>query len=230
MGQYLFKENDKIEFRTLIMAFENQNVELISKLINKVDITKYYDGLTILHYVILFSINYIDINTRNKLYELIYPLIPKLREKVIKRDGELMVKNRYGSEIYDIEFYGYSFDEKKDSYFKYSCLNSDTIFKGKIRNSTPIMLIHILMACFKNSNINFVLLEKMVESNNENLLEQKNELEINKKSCPICWVNELTILIEPCNHVCACKDCIKTIKVCPICRGNISNYKGIFIC
>ncbi len=51
-----------------------------------------------------------------------------------------------------------------------------------------------------------------------------------KLLCSICLDNTITLLIEPCNHICICDKCINSLvsKECPICRTNISATRKIY--
>ena len=49
--------------------------------------------------------------------------------------------------------------------------------------------------------------------------------------CIICIDSESTIMIKPCNHVCACSRCSKKIKKkCPICRGIVEGKERVYVC
>lgn len=49
--------------------------------------------------------------------------------------------------------------------------------------------------------------------------------------CIICLSNSSDTLIEPCNHLCLCRDCLASVRKstnkCPICRKPIANFKVI---
>lgn len=47
--------------------------------------------------------------------------------------------------------------------------------------------------------------------------------------CAICLVKPLEIVLNPCGHVCSCKDCVRNLKTCPLCRQVIENAKTVFI-
>ena len=51
-----------------------------------------------------------------------------------------------------------------------------------------------------------------------------------KLLCSICLDNAITLLIEPCNHICICDKCNNSLvtKECPICRTNISATRKIY--
>jgi hypothetical protein len=50
-----------------------------------------------------------------------------------------------------------------------------------------------------------------------------------KINCVICFSNERSHLIAPCNHLCCCSTCANQIKnECPICRRPISSIQRIF--
>jgi hypothetical protein len=42
-----------------------------------------------------------------------------------------------------------------------------------------------------------------------------------KRTCTICYENEIKVLLKPCNHLCVCSNCSKKIDNCPMCRENI---------
>lgn len=49
--------------------------------------------------------------------------------------------------------------------------------------------------------------------------------------CIICLSTTSDTLIEPCNHLCLCQDCLSSVQKstnkCPICRKPIANFKVI---
>ena len=49
--------------------------------------------------------------------------------------------------------------------------------------------------------------------------------------CIICLSSPSDTLIEPCNHLCLCRDCLSSVQKstnkCPICRKPIANFKVI---
>jgi hypothetical protein len=50
-----------------------------------------------------------------------------------------------------------------------------------------------------------------------------------KLNCPICFSNERSHLVTPCNHLCCCSTCATQIKdECPICRHPINSIQRIF--
>ncbi len=68
--------------------------------------------------------------------------------------------------------------------------------------------------------------------------EIKDHLEQNKNTCAICLDKPRNTVIQPCGHVLACEDCVKSIlakssiitpATCPICRKGISNYSKYYI-
>jgi hypothetical protein len=51
-----------------------------------------------------------------------------------------------------------------------------------------------------------------------------------KVLCSICYDSDVTLLLEPCNHICICQLCYNSLitKECPICRTNISATRKIY--
>ncbi|XP_076889325.1 BOI-related E3 ubiquitin-protein ligase 1-like [Bidens hawaiensis] len=39
-----------------------------------------------------------------------------------------------------------------------------------------------------------------------------------KSSCKACRVNEVSVLVMPCRHLCLCKECDGFVSVCPVCQ------------
>ena len=48
--------------------------------------------------------------------------------------------------------------------------------------------------------------------------------------CSICYDGAITLLLEPCNHICICELCYNSLitKECPICKTKISATKKVF--
>lgn len=51
-----------------------------------------------------------------------------------------------------------------------------------------------------------------------------------KAVCSICYDNSITLLLEPCNHVCMCHACYESLvsKECPMCKTNIATTRKIY--
>lgn len=49
--------------------------------------------------------------------------------------------------------------------------------------------------------------------------------------CSICYDDSISLLLEPCNHICMCDRCYKTLvkKECPVCKTEISSTKKVYI-
>lgn len=48
--------------------------------------------------------------------------------------------------------------------------------------------------------------------------------------CSICYDAPITVLLEPCNHICMCHVCYESLvkKECPICKTEISTTKKVY--
>ena len=51
-----------------------------------------------------------------------------------------------------------------------------------------------------------------------------------KMLCSVCYDGEITLLLEPCNHICICELCYNSLitKECPICKTGILMTKKVF--
>jgi len=51
-----------------------------------------------------------------------------------------------------------------------------------------------------------------------------------KAMCAVCYDNSITLLLEPCNHVCMCHACYDSLvsKECPICKTKITATRKIY--
>lgn len=51
-----------------------------------------------------------------------------------------------------------------------------------------------------------------------------------KAMCSICYDNPITLLLEPCNHVCMCHACYESLvsKECPMCKTKIAATRKIY--
>ena len=53
--------------------------------------------------------------------------------------------------------------------------------------------------------------------------------------CSVCLVEKVEVIIQPCSHVCLCRDCAKSIlekameKKCPICRRSIIKIQNVYL-
>ena len=55
-----------------------------------------------------------------------------------------------------------------------------------------------------------------------------------KGSCSVCLVETAEVIIQPCGHVCMCRDCSNTLmengdKKCPICRSKIKRIQNVYL-
>jgi Zinc finger, C3HC4 type (RING finger) len=55
-------------------------------------------------------------------------------------------------------------------------------------------------------------------------------LKENKILCSICYDSTITLLLEPCNHICICQLCYNSLisNDCPICKTKILATKKIY--
>lgn len=51
-----------------------------------------------------------------------------------------------------------------------------------------------------------------------------------RATCSVCYDNSISLLLEPCNHVCMCHVCYNTLetKKCPICKTPIETIRKIY--
>ena len=52
--------------------------------------------------------------------------------------------------------------------------------------------------------------------------------------CSVCLMEKVEIIIQPCGHVCLCRDCanclmLKDPKRCPICRRGIQKIQNVYL-
>ena len=52
--------------------------------------------------------------------------------------------------------------------------------------------------------------------------------------CSVCLAEIAEVVIQPCGHVCICRDCADTImenidRKCPICRGRIKRIQNVYL-
>jgi uncharacterized membrane-anchored protein len=55
-----------------------------------------------------------------------------------------------------------------------------------------------------------------------------------KGSCSVCLVEAAEVVIQPCGHVCICRDCANTLmehidNKCPICRSKIKRIQNVYL-
>jgi hypothetical protein len=51
-----------------------------------------------------------------------------------------------------------------------------------------------------------------------------------KMLCSVCYDGSITLLLEPCNHICICEQCYNSLiaKECPVCKTGILMTKKVF--
>jgi hypothetical protein len=50
-----------------------------------------------------------------------------------------------------------------------------------------------------------------------------------KRECVVCYDKEPTMAMIPCFHVCACEDCFRFLRECPMCRAPVFEAKRIYL-
>lgn len=85
---------------------------------------------------------------------------------------------------------------------------------------------------FKKYRERRIAVESTIPKYNKNhVLVPINALkEENKILCSICYDSAITLLLEPCNHICICELCYNSLisKECPICKTEILTTKKVF--
>ena len=59
-------------------------------------------------------------------------------------------------------------------------------------------------------------------------LDHKNQDLQDSRLCKICMDQEVSQVLDPCNHIVCCNNCINSIQTCPICRTNVESSKMIY--
>ncbi|XP_009887582.1 PREDICTED: E3 ubiquitin-protein ligase XIAP [Charadrius vociferus] len=50
-----------------------------------------------------------------------------------------------------------------------------------------------------------------------------------EKLCKICMAKDISVVLIPCGHLVACKECAEALHECPLCRANIMKRQEIFM-
>ncbi|KAM9274031.1 E3 ubiquitin-protein ligase XIAP isoform 1-T5 [Morus bassanus] len=50
-----------------------------------------------------------------------------------------------------------------------------------------------------------------------------------EKLCKICMAKDISVVLLPCGHLVACKECAEALNECPLCRTNIMKRQEIFM-
>jgi hypothetical protein len=50
-----------------------------------------------------------------------------------------------------------------------------------------------------------------------------------KRECVVCYDKEPTMAMIPCFHVCACEDCFRFLRECPMCRAPVFEARRIYL-
>ena len=50
-----------------------------------------------------------------------------------------------------------------------------------------------------------------------------------KDRCIVCAGNPIEVLIEPCGHVSVCRECVRKMHKCPICREEMADWRQVFV-
>ena len=65
------------------------------------------------------------------------------------------------------------------------------------------------------------------------VLQSSHQTDNDDRLCVVCYGSEKAIMLRPCNHVCLCIECSKSIRqlngLCPICRGQFTSEERVYI-
>lgn len=226
-------ENDKVKMKALIEFIVRHDANNVRNILSDKNNKRFYflhNGLPIYHWIVLYSIFY----SRDKLKELCEAIyehrsklgpIKKLDSKTIEcvqfaRSDAIQVLKSNANASYDI----YLHDSK-------TAANLDTKDIFKINKVDPIAFCYSLKSGFiplikGEDNLDLVLdmLNRIKgEQKNKNYKPSGNNL------CLVCSTEEKTMMIRKCNHIVTCKDCLSTIKECPVCRSKIESAERVYI-
>jgi len=53
--------------------------------------------------------------------------------------------------------------------------------------------------------------------------------------CSVCLGDVRQVALQPCGHVCLCKECARTISAqqdrkCPVCRQKVTKFENVYLC
>ncbi|MCL7051270.1 hypothetical protein MKW94_007464 [Papaver nudicaule] len=74
----------------------------------------------------------------------------------------------------------------------------------------------------QNNHVNICKTVKPVSTNNHVLIEQK-------MTCKVCKSNEVSVLLMPCRHLCLCKDCERSVDLCPVCNSEKNTSFQVYL-
>lgn len=66
------------------------------------------------------------------------------------------------------------------------------------------------------------------KDNNSLLTEEKSKLR-DQKTCRVCQIKEVSVVILPCGHLSSCGDCAPTLKDCPVCKSPVAGTVRAFL-
>lgn len=71
---------------------------------------------------------------------------------------------------------------------------------------------------------------RLVTEQKKELIQKQFGLEKEQKLCVVCQVQEKTILLLPCRHLCLCENCSSrtTLSDCPLCRDTIQDKIRVY--
>lgn len=49
------------------------------------------------------------------------------------------------------------------------------------------------------------------------------------RSCVVCLDSDITSVLQPCGHACACEACARLLEKCPMCRGSVQRYTRFYL-
>ncbi|NXW06124.1 XIAP ligase, partial [Fregetta grallaria] len=66
-------------------------------------------------------------------------------------------------------------------------------------------------------------------NNKELITEEKLRRLQEEKLCKICMAKDISVVLIPCGHLVACKECAEALNECPLCRTNIMKRQEVFM-
>lgn len=67
------------------------------------------------------------------------------------------------------------------------------------------------------------------DSDDDDEEEVDSDDDLNEMLCVVCNLNEKSVVLEPCNHLKICENCITAATTCPFCNENVTGHKIVFL-
>lgn len=151
--------------------------------------------------------------------------------EVPEKDAQVMTDKKYGYRTNDVGLSGCVESEvekdERTEIFQNEAVSTEIDRPEVNVESEPQPRDHISFSQDDYSGIN--ISDDVVAEAATIVCRDRSASDDQNYTCVICFGSVRNILLRPCNHLCLCKHCAVTVKLCPICRITITGREIVYV-